>query len=50
MTTVEREQSPLVRELEHVRALLEAFRDGEEPPEATPPEAATTASSPPSTA
>ena len=33
MTTVEREQSPLVRELEHTRALLEAFRDGDPAPE-----------------
>ena len=35
-TAAEREQSPLVAEVEHVRALLEAFRDGEPAP-ARPP-------------
>jgi len=33
-TPAELEQPPLVREVEHVRALLEAFRDGEAPPPA----------------
>jgi hypothetical protein len=31
-TAAEREQQPLVAEVEHVRALLEAFRDGEPAP------------------
>ena len=33
-TAAEREQSALVAEVEHVRALLEAFRDGAAPPQA----------------
>jgi hypothetical protein len=37
-TTAEREQSPLVRELAYVRALLEAFRDGESAADVPPPE------------